>query len=100
MIDDNNDDISIESLKNEFNQTNVPKSVYKESAQIQMKLIKHNIKKLNKLIELLEPVICEDYYESDKRKSLEMIQAIAQISTNAVNKSSILYFNRYASKEI
>ena len=43
------DDVSIESLKNEFNQTNIPKSVYKESAQIQMKLIKHNIKKLNNL---------------------------------------------------
>lgn len=94
------DDISIESLRDEFNHLNVSTNVYRESAQIQMKLIKHNIKKLNKLIELLEPVICEDYYESDKRKSLEMLQSIAQISTNAVNKTSILYFNRYASKEI
>lgn len=100
MTDDNNDDISIESLRDEFNHLNVSKSIYKESAQIQMKLIKHNIKKLNKLIELLEPVICEDYYESDKRKSLEMLQSIAQISTNAVNKTSILYFNRYLCKEI
>lgn len=75
-------------------------NVYKDAANMQIKLIRHNIDKMKQLIDMLEPVVCEDYYESDKRKSLELLQTITQVSTNAVNKSSLLYFNRYAAKMV
>lgn len=73
---------------------------YRDTALLEIKQIRKNLHKVNTILNRIEPHACKEYYESDKRMSLEEIHKMNTQMNTMLKLCIQIYHNRYQKREL